>query len=161
MTGIGSLTAGFVWVSWAISLRRATGGWWTIAFIPGVLLLVFGAYALLRPETLATFLFRAAGAVAVVWGLVDMTASWRWRSFFGAWWLRLLRGLLVIGVGAVVFLMPLAGIVTAGLLLGLWLVVIGATTVALGLAAHRLPKAGPVAVVRGEGPSGPGRLPDA
>jgi uncharacterized membrane protein HdeD (DUF308 family) len=146
VTGLGSAIAGLVWISWAVSLRRDTGGWWTVSFIPGVLLLVFGAYALLRPEALAEFLFRAAGAIAVVWGLADMIASWRWRSLFNAWWLRLLRGLLVAGVGVLVFLLPTAGAVTAGLLLGLWLVLIGATTIALGLAARRLPKAGPAVV---------------
>jgi uncharacterized membrane protein HdeD (DUF308 family) len=160
LTGVGSVIAGLVWISWAISLRQTTGGWWTISFIPGVLLLVFGAYALLRPESLAEFLFRAAGAIAVVWGIADMAASWRWRSFFKAWWLRLLRGALVAGVGVLVFLLPSAGAVTAGLLLGAWLLVIGATTIALGLAARRLPADGPAVVVDGR-PSGPEVLPPA
>jgi len=160
MTGVGSAIAGLVWISWAISLRRATGGWLAVTFIPGVLLLVFGAYALLRPGTLAEFLFRAAGAIAVVWGLTDMAASWRWREFFGAWWLRLLRGVLVAGVGVLVFLLPSAGVVTAGLLLGVWLLIIGATTIALGLAARRLPKSGPASVVDGL-PRRPEALPPA
>jgi uncharacterized membrane protein HdeD (DUF308 family) len=149
LAGAGSVVAGLVWVSWSISLRRATGGWWAISFIPGALLLVFGAYALLEPSTLAAVLFSVAGAVTAVWGLADMAASWRWRSFFSAWWLRLLRGLLVVGVGVFVFVTPTAGQVTAGLLLGALLVVIGATTIALGLAAHRLPKAGATVVVGG------------
>jgi uncharacterized membrane protein HdeD (DUF308 family) len=160
LTGLGAAIAGLVWISWAVTLRRATGGWWMLSFIPGVLLVVFGAYALLRPGALAEFLFRAAGAVAVVWGLADMIASWRWRPFFGAWWLRLLRGLLVAGVGVLVFLLPTAGVVTAGLLLGLWLVLIGATTITLGLAARRLPQAGPAVVLDGR-PSGPEALPPA
>jgi uncharacterized membrane protein HdeD (DUF308 family) len=149
LTGIGSLVAGLVWVSWAISLRRVTGGWWTISFIPGVLLLVFGAYALLRPGTLAEFLFRAVGAIAAVWGVADMAASWRWRAFFEQWWLRLLRGLLVAGIGVLVFFMPAAGVVTAGFILGIWLALIGGTTVALGLAAHRLPQTGTAVIVDG------------
>jgi len=160
LTGASSAIAGLVWISWAFSLRRTTGAWLTVSFIPGVLLLVFGAYALLRPETLAEFLFRAAGAIAVIWGLADMTASWRWREFFGAWWLRLLRGVLVAAVGVLVFLLPSAGVVTAGLLLGVLLLVIGATTIALGLAARRLPKSGPASVVDGL-PSGTAELPQA
>ena len=160
LIGAGAVISGLVYVSWAISLRRATGGWWAISFIPGVLLIVFGAYALLRPGTLAEFLFRAAGAVAAVWGVADMAASWRWRSFFGAWWLRLLRGVLVAGVGVLVFLLPAAGVVTAGVLIGIWFVVIGATTIALGLAAHRLPKSGGAVVVDSTD-RGPDRLPPA
>ena len=156
LMGLGSIIAGLVWVSWAISLRTTTGGWWTVSFIPGVLLLVFGAYALLRPATLAEFLFRAAGVIAAIWGLADMAASWRWRSFFGAWWLRLVRGVLVAGVGVVVFLLPAAGLTTAGFLIGLWFVVIGGTTIALGLAAHRLPKSGGAVVVQRGGGPGPG-----
>jgi uncharacterized membrane protein HdeD (DUF308 family) len=155
LVGLGSVAAGVVWVSWAISLRRATGGWWTVSFIPGVLLLVFGAYALARPGTLAEFLFRAAGAVAAVWGLADMAASWRWRSFFRAWWVRLLRGALIVGVGVAVFLLPAAGVTTAGVLFGLWFVVIGAMTIGLGVAARRLPKAGPTMVVSGSGAGAP------
>jgi uncharacterized membrane protein HdeD (DUF308 family) len=156
LIGAGSVAAGLVWVSWTISLRRVTGGWWTISFIPGVLLLVFGAYALMRPETLTEFLFKAAGAVAAIWGLADMAASWRWRSFFGAWWLRLLRGVLVAGIGVLVFLLPSAGITTAGLLIGLWFVIIGATTIALGLAARRLPSSGG-AVLVSDSPVSPAR----
>lgn len=155
VVGLGSAAAGLVWVSWAISLRRATGGWWAVSFLPGVLLLVFGAYALARPATLAEFLFRAAGAVAAVWGLADMAVSWRWRSFFRAWWVRLLRGALVVGVGIVVFVLPAAGVATAGLLIGLWFVVIGAMTIGLGIAARRLPKAGPSVVLRGPGTGAP------
>jgi uncharacterized membrane protein HdeD (DUF308 family) len=160
LAGIGSVVAGLVWVSWALSLRRATGGWWAVSLIPGALLLVFGAYALIEPASLAALLFRVAGAVAAVWGLADMATSWRWRSFFTAWWLRLLRGLLVVGLGAFVFFMPVAGQVTAGLLLGALLLVIGATTIVLGLAAHRLPKAHAV-VVADVRPEVPRPLPPA
>jgi uncharacterized membrane protein HdeD (DUF308 family) len=159
LLGLGSAIAGLVWVSWAISLRRATGGWWMVSFVPGVLLIVFGAYALLRPGSLAEFLFRAAGAVAVVWGLADMAASWRLRPFFGAWWLRLIRGVLVAGVGVLVFLMPAAGVATAGLLIGVWFIVIGGTTITLGLAAHRLPKDGPAIMVSTGPPEGRGEQP--
>jgi uncharacterized membrane protein HdeD (DUF308 family) len=149
LIGLGSVIGGLVWMSWAVSLRRATGGWWTVTFVPGVLLLVFGVYALLRPGTLTSFLFVVAGAIAAVWGLADMVASWRWRSFFARWWLRLLRGVLVAGVGVVVFLQPATGLVTAGLLIGAWLVVIGVTTIVLGLMARRLPKSGGAVVVEG------------
>jgi uncharacterized membrane protein HdeD (DUF308 family) len=150
LVGLGSVVGGLVWMSWTISLRRATGGWWAVTFAPGVLLLVFGVYALLRPETLTSFLFVVAGAIAAVWGFVDMAASWRWRSFFARWWLRLLRGMLVTGVGVVVFLQPGTGVVTTGVLIGVWLVVIGVTTVALGLTARRLPKSGGAAIVESD-----------
>ena len=161
LIGAGSVVLGLVWLSWAISLRRASSGWWTISLIPGVLLLVFGAYALLQPGTLAQFLFRAAGAIAAVWGVADMAASWRWRSFFRAWWLRLLRGLLVTGVGVLVFVLPTAGVLTAGVLIGAWFIVIGATTIVLGLAARRLPKTSGAVTVQQPGPRGASHLPPA
>lgn len=147
LTGIVAVAAGLVWVSWAVTLRRVTGGWWPVSFLPGVLLLLLGAFALLRPEALADILFRFAGAVAVVWGLVDMTASWRLRSFFGGWWLRLLRGLLTVGAGAVVLFVPIAGIVAASVIAGVWFVAIGITTIVMGFLVHRLPKAGPTLTV--------------
>jgi len=161
IVGFGAVASGLVWVSWAIALRRASAGWWAVSFIPGVLLIVFGAYALLSPGAVAVFFFRAAGAVAAVWGLADMAASWRWRSFFRAWWVRLLRGVLVAGVGVLVFVLPSTGIVTAGLLFGAWFIVIGLTTVVLGLAARRLPKEGGAVLIENEPRSGADTLPPA
>ena len=158
LMGLGSIIAGLVWVSWAISLRAVTGGWWTVTFFPGLLLLLFGVYALLRPEALAVFLLRATGALVALGGIADMAASWRWRSFFAAWWLRLLRGLLVATIGVLVFLMPLTGLATAGLLLGLALLAIGAVTIVIGFAAWRLPKNGATVIVNGP-PKDGGRLP--
>jgi len=136
--GLVGLAAGLVWVSWAISLSRMSAAWSMLAFVPGALLLAFGVFALLQPATLASFLFRVAGAVAAIWGVADMAASWRWRAFFPAWWLRLVRGLLVTGAGIVVLMLPVTGLVAAALLMGLWLLLIGGTTIALGMAARRL-----------------------
>jgi uncharacterized membrane protein HdeD (DUF308 family) len=155
MVGLAAVIAGLVWMSWIVSVRRSTGGWWTFAFIPGALLLLFGAYALLQPDALVTFLFKALALLAVLVGLADMVGSWRLREFFTQWWMRLVRGLLIAGAGVVVFLQPETGTVTAGLLIGLIFVAIGATTIALGLAAHRLPKSDAVVIVEdGHGPRG-------
>jgi uncharacterized membrane protein HdeD (DUF308 family) len=154
MVGLASVIAGLVWMSWIVSVRRSTGGWWTVAFVPGALLMLFGAYALLQPESLVTFLFKAVALLAVLVGLADMVGSWRLRSFFHQWWMRLLRGLLIAGAGIVVFLQPETGTVTAGLLIGVIFMAIGAMTIALGLAARRLPKTGEAVVIeddRGNG----------
>lgn len=158
LVGIAAVAAGLVWVSWAISLRTASAGWWTISLVPGALLLAFGTFALLQPATLASFLFRVAGAIAAIWGFADMAVSWRLRAFFPAWWLRLVRGALVLGAGIVVLVLPTAGLVAAGVFMGLWFLVIGATTIALGLAARRLPKEG-AAVVVDDRPAGGKPLP--
>jgi hypothetical protein len=45
---------------------------------------------------------------------------------------------------------PAAGFTTMGLLIGIWFIVIGGVTIALGLAARRLPRSGPAMVVDGE-----------
>jgi uncharacterized membrane protein HdeD (DUF308 family) len=159
MIGLASVIAGLVWMSWIVSVRRSTGGWWTVAFIPGALLLLFGAYALLQPDALVTFLFKAVALLAVLVGLADMIGSWRLREFFSQWWLRLVRGLLIAGAGIIVFMQPEAGTVTASLLIGLIFVAIGAMTIALGLAARRLPtRDGAVVVQDGRG-SGKSSLP--
>lgn len=160
LVGAVAVAAGLVWVSWAISLRTASAGWWTISLVPGALLLAFGAFTLLRPDAVASFLFQAAAVVAVIWGLADMAVSWRLRAFFSAWWLRLVRGLLVVGAAVVVFGLPVAGKVAAGLLVGVWFLVIGATTIALGLAARRLPNV-KAAVVTDDRPAGGPLLPPA
>ena len=147
LIGLASVIGGLVWMSWIVSVRRSTGAWWTIAFIPGALLLLFGAYALLQPDALVTFLFKAVALVAVLVGLADMVASWRLRDFFAQWWMRLLRGILIAGAGVVVFLQPETGVITASMLIGLIFMAIGAMTIALGLAARRLPKGGGAVVV--------------
>ena len=155
MLGLASVIAGLVWMSWIVSVRRSTGGWWTVAFLPGALLLLFGAYALLQPDALVTFLFKALALLAVLVGLADMVGSWRLRAFFSQWWMRLVRGLLIAGAGVVVFLQPETGTVTAGLLIGLIFMAIGAMTIALGLAAHRLPRADAAVVIQdGHGSDG-------
>jgi len=159
MVGLASVIAGLVWMSWIVSVRRSTGGWWTIAFVPGALLLLFGAYALLQPDALVTFLFKALALLAVLVGLADMVGSWRLRDFFSQWWMRLVRGLLIAGAGVVVFLQPETGTVTAGLLIGLIFMAIGAMTIALGLAAHRLPKGGAAVVVQDRHARGRDTLP--
>ncbi len=158
MVGLGSVLAGLVWVSWIISLRRLTGAWWLVSLVPGLLLLAFGVYALLNPTTLARFFVTVVGALVALGGLADMAAAWRWRSFFGAWWLRLLRGLLVATIGVLVLLMPETGVATAGLLLGFGLLVVGAVTIALGFAAWRLPKGGATVIVNAP-PTDRGPLP--
>lgn len=157
LVGVASVIAGLTWLSWAISLARSTGGWWPLSLLPGAVLVAFGAFALVRPTSLAEFLFRAAGTIAAVWGLADMVASWRLRPFFQVWWLRLVRGLLATAAGVAVVLVPAAGIVTAGILIGAWFILVGAITIALGIAAWRLPRAGSAAP--GGASTGPGGRP--
>src|SRR5450759_92295 len=55
LMGVFSVLGGIVWVSWAISLRRASEAVWVITAVPGVLLIAFGAFALLYPNALARF----------------------------------------------------------------------------------------------------------
>ena len=148
MVGLASVIAGLVWMSWIVSVRQATGGWWLFAFVPGALLLMFGAYALINPGSLQSFIFQAIGIVAALWGLADMVASWRWRGFFDLWWMRLVRGLLTAAAGVIVFLHPEAG--TIGIVaIGLLFVAIGAMTISLGLGARRLPKSEGAIVIKG------------
>ncbi len=161
MVGLASVIAGLVWMSWIVSVRRSTGGWWTLAFVPGALLLLFGAYALLQPDALVTFLFKAVALLAVLIGLADMVGSWRLREFFAHWWMRLVRGLLIAGAGVVVFLQPATGMVTAGVLIGALFLAIGAVTIAIGLFARRLPRSDGAVVIEDARHSGRDTLPPA
>jgi uncharacterized membrane protein HdeD (DUF308 family) len=159
--GLASIVAGLVWMSWIVSVRSEAGSWWIAAFIPGALLLLFGGYALTQPQALIGFLLKAVALVAVLIGLADMVASWRLRSFFFQWWMRLLRGLLVAGAGVIVFLQPETGVLTAGLFIGLIFIAIGAMTIWLGLAARRLPKAAGAVIIDDRHEKGRDTLPPA
>ncbi len=170
MVGVFAVLSGLVWVSWALTLRRESEGVWAITTVPGVLLIVLGIFAIIFRAQMVTFFLWVAAAVAIVWGLVDMISSWRLHSFFDGWWLRLLRGVIVAGLGVLFLLVPSKeALKPIAWVVGLFPILMGVVTIWMAFWVRRLPKSGTAVVtspgVEEEppaleaGPHGPG--PDA
>lgn len=107
--------------------------WW-LGVAAGVLTMLFGVAALFWPGlTLATFVYLFSayvlvwGVVSVVKGFVDMA---KMRPM---WWLSLLFGFFVIGVGVYLVRHPLATFNTIVLLLGFTFIVRGVVDVVSGI----------------------------
>jgi uncharacterized membrane protein HdeD (DUF308 family) len=141
-----AVLSGAVWVWWALSLRRASEGIWAVTVIPGVVLIAFGVFTLLNPSAIGQFFLWVAGGAAVLWGLVDMFSSWRLRRFFPGWWLRLLRGLLVTGLGALILVQPASGLQAVAWIIGALPLAAGVLTIWMAIWVRRLPAEGAVVV---------------
>ena len=79
--------------------------WWVLV-VRGVLAILLGVFAFVRPlQTLATLVL-AFGAVAMADGIFAVITAFAGRKLTGDWWVLLLQGLLGIGVGALTLFNP-------------------------------------------------------
>ncbi len=97
--------------------------WWVFV-VRGVLAIVFGAPAFVRPDATLVALVALFGAYALLDGVLSLTTSFMLTGTRYFWWL-LLEGVLGIAVGVLTFQHP--GVTAASLLylLGAWLTVGG------------------------------------
>jgi len=116
-------------------LRRQHGMGWRWIMTYGLLLLVIGVLALLRPVAagVATGLF--LGMILVVSGVIGLVAGVTNRGWHSRW-LDVVVGVLSIVLGLVFFRNPVAGAFLVIWLIAIWAIVIGALEL---IAATRLP----------------------
>jgi uncharacterized membrane protein HdeD (DUF308 family) len=107
----------------AETVRRATAGWWLVSLV-GLLSIVAGVIILFKPgDSLAT-LAVIAGVFLVLDAIVELLAS-----ITGATQSRglvALLGVLSLLAGILLIRHPIAGVAAVALLIGLWLVTVGA-----------------------------------
>src|SRR2546421_10794616 len=107
----------------ADEVRRATWAWWLLAVI-GLLSIAAGVIILFKPgDSLAT-LAVVAGVFLVLDAIMELVASLSRRTQNRG--LVALMGVLSLLVGIVLIRHPIAGVAVVALLLGLWLVTVGA-----------------------------------
>jgi uncharacterized membrane protein HdeD (DUF308 family) len=104
-------------------VRRATSGWWLVS-LAGLLSIVAGVIILFKPgDSLAT-LAVIAGIFLVLDAIVELVASLSGATQNRG--LVALLGVLSLLVGIVLIRHPIAGVAAVALLIGLWLVTVGA-----------------------------------
>lgn len=134
VTLVGAFTAasGIVLVVNAVKMRSFTARLWTVPLVLGVLLTLLGVIAVFFPDAVGAVFLIIAAIFTLLAGVNDIVGAIAILPLVSWWWLRLLRGLLLIGVSIFVLLSDLSGLVVVGTFLGLWVLVLGAVTLACG-----------------------------
>lgn len=86
-------------------LEKMTRNWWTFA-LRGLIAIIFGVVALIRPGQALQALVLVFGAFALVDGVLAAAAGISSAAFFDRWWALLLEGLTGIAVGLLAFFWP-------------------------------------------------------
>src|SRR5438034_7028629 len=104
-------------------IRRATSAWWLLALV-GLLSIAAGVIILFKPSDSLATLAVIAGIFLVLDAIVELVASLSRATQNRG--LVALVGVLSLLVGIVLIRHPVAGVTFVALLLGLWLVTVGA-----------------------------------
>jgi uncharacterized membrane protein HdeD (DUF308 family) len=94
------------------SLRKLIPSQWWVVLLRGIIAVLFGPLAFARPYVALELFITVVAIFALIDGIVILIAAFRGRATNSKWWVVLLRGLLVIGIGlvALLFTLPLAGV---------------------------------------------------
>ena len=135
-TLLGVLVAftGIMFITGSFQARRAFGKW-GIGLGFGLLLLAFGGVSVIFAGPVARFWIVVWAVVAVLSGVWDV-ASAVMNEQHGRW-IRLARGVILALAGAGVLVAPLLGYLFLGLAIGISCLLIGISTIAMGLTVRR------------------------
>jgi len=126
-----ALVAGGASVAGALRNRRHAKDWWLLLVL-GVVSLGAGVLALLQPAVALLALVIVMGANALVTGVLDLALAVRMRrQLHGAEWVLALGGIAALLFGAIVLVMPDAGVFALVGLFGLYAMVSGLLYLAL------------------------------
>lgn len=131
LVGAAAIVAGLVLAYAALRLREVTGVWW-LSLVPALLLTGFGLLTLLSPEAVSSFFLTVAAVLVILWGIGDIALAVRVSRVVPVWWVRLLRGVVLVAAGLVVVFEPLSGLVAVAWLVALWAVAVGALSLWFG-----------------------------
>jgi uncharacterized membrane protein HdeD (DUF308 family) len=112
------------------------GNWWALA-LRGVLAILFALVAFFMPGVTAAALVLVFGAYALVDGIFALIAGLRAASHHGRSAPLLIEGVLNLLIGILVFLWPVAALVTLIYMIAIWAVVTGVVLIAAGVALIR------------------------
>ena len=112
------------------------GNWWALA-LRGVLAIPFALVAFFLPGVTAAALVLVFGAYAFVDGIFALIAGLRTASHHGRSAPLLIEGVLNLLIGILVFLWPVAALVTLIYMIAIWAIVTGVVLIAAGVALIR------------------------
>jgi uncharacterized membrane protein HdeD (DUF308 family) len=127
-----AIANGIAAVIGALNHRRSDEVWW-LTLVYGIASIAAGLIALFHPALTAIVLVLVMGALALVSGILDIAVAIRMRKLVEREWLLVLAGAIAIVFGLLVMTNPAAGALALVTLFSLYLLLSGATLLALGL----------------------------
>ena len=116
----------------ASNVKMSKSTWW-LGTVAGVATLLFGIAALFWPGlTLVTFVY-IFSAYVLAWGIVSVIEGFSTLHTDSLWWLKLLFGVLAVGVGVYLVRHPGVSFATLILLTGFTFIVRGLVDIVSGL----------------------------
>jgi uncharacterized membrane protein HdeD (DUF308 family) len=109
---------------------------WRLFLAEGVVLLILGILAIVVPQVATIAAEVLIGWLVLVSGIVGLIATLRMRSAPGFWW-SMLSAVLGIVAGIVLLRWPLSGAISLTLILTIFLVIEGVTTILFALEHKR------------------------
>ena len=116
--------------------QQTSRNYWLVLLLRGILALVFGIIALVWPVWTIIALVYVFGAYALIDGIMAVVNSIQDRGTSTNWWLLLIRGIVGIIIGLLIFFWPGLTAIVLFTLIGIWAIVMGAFEL---LAAFVLP----------------------
>jgi uncharacterized membrane protein HdeD (DUF308 family) len=138
LAGIALLAVGLVFLYGGWLLRGVEGHPWLVELWPGFALVALGILGIALPDLVSTVSIVVLGALAVVVGIGDSVGAIRLANTVKWWWLRALRGALLVAVGLWIVLTPVSGLMALGWIIGLWAIAVGVVSITIGLLASRM-----------------------
>lgn len=134
--GVFVILSGVALVYWAWRMRQLAGVWMAI-LVPAIALVVFGIVVLVQPNVVSTVLLVIAAVLIILAGTNDIAAALVLARVFRWWWVRLLRGVLLLAAGVSVVFSDISGLAVLGGLVAIWAIMLGLLSIAWGVLAIR------------------------
>ena len=136
------LFAGYAILDGILAITAAVAGHergrrWRALVVEGVVGIGAGVLTLVWPEVTGMVLLYLIGFWAVLTGVLEIAAAVRLRKEIEGEWVLGLAGLLSVGFGLVILLLPAAGALAVAWLIGASAVTFGVLMLALGLRLRR------------------------
>jgi uncharacterized membrane protein HdeD (DUF308 family) len=107
------------------TIQQINRNYWLVLLLRGILAIVFGIIALVWPGWTILALIYVFGAYALIDGVMAVINSIQDRGTSSNWWLQLIRGIVGIIIGLLVFFWPGLTVIMLFTLIGIWALVVG------------------------------------
>lgn len=96
----------------------------------GIVLVVVGAWIVMKPDTVLAIIPIIVGIVIAIHGLHNLKQAMElWRDKYAGWWIAFLMGVLTVGFGVLLVCRPFTAIDTVVMLIGIFLIYDGLSNI--------------------------------
>jgi uncharacterized membrane protein HdeD (DUF308 family) len=113
--------------------------WWEMVAC-GVLAIIAGLVVAVWPAMTAMFLVGLIGIFAVIRGITEIVAAIQLRKFIDDEWMLIISGIVSVLFGGILIARPGEGAIAMVLLIGAFMIAIGAMTIGLAMRLRHLSK---------------------